>query len=379
MHVTTAVGMARQATADGHNFSGHARPCHHVVPVRDRLTLTPRAYARVTYVALAALGLIVLTGAGVRLTGSGLGCPNWPKCGASYIAPLETHAVIEYGNRLLSGLVGLVVMAAGLLAWRRRPFRRDLAVLGVLPALGVLGQGVLGGLTVEFGLKPGFVMAHFGLSMLLLVAAFALAWRATYERGERPRATDAVSVWAGRALLGFGAVVIFVGTVATAAGPHAGGSGTDDVVDRLMFKGTETLLWTIRSHARLAGALGVAAVAVWFLLRSRGADRQTRRAVTVLAFSLAAQGVTGTIQYHLLNLPPEVVWVHVVGASVAWLSLLWAVAATGRLRAKPSASPVLTGEQAVKTEPSRPGVASGADAAYERELTASRRDPGRGT
>jgi len=174
-------------------------------------------------------------------------------------------------------------------------------------------------------------------------------------------------------------VVIFVGTVATAAGPHAGGSGTDDVVDRLMFKGAETLQWTIRYHARLAGALGVAAVAVWFLLRSRGADRQVRHAVTVLAASLAAQGVTGTIQYHILNLPPEVVWVHVVGASVAWLSLLWAVAAAGRLRAKPSASPVLAGEQAVKTEPSRPGVASDADAAYERELTASRMDAGRGT
>ncbi len=324
--------------------------------MRDRLTLTPRAYARVTYVALAALGLIVLTGAGVRLTGSGLGCPNWPKCGASYVAPLETHAVIEYGNRLLSALVGFVVLAAGLLAWRRRPFRRDLAVLGVPPALGVLGQGVLGGLTVEFGLKPGFVMAHFGLSMLLLVAAFALAWRATYEPGQRPRATDALSVWAVRALMAFGAVVIFVGTVATAAGPHAGGSGTDDVVDRLMFKGAETLQWTIRYHARLAGALGVAAVAVWFLLRARDADRQARRAVTVLAVSLAAQGVTGTIQYHLSNLPPEVVWIHVVGASVAWLSLLWAVAAAGRLRTNPSA--VGASRVAPATGGSTPGAGS---------------------
>ena len=344
--------------------------------MRDRFTLTPRAYRRVTYVALAALGLIVLTGAGVRLTGSGLGCPNWPKCGGGYVAPLETHAVIEYGNRLLSALVGLVVVAAGVLAWRRRPFRRDLALLGLPPALGVLGQGVLGGLTVEFGLKPGFVMAHFGLSMLLLVAAFALAWRATYERGERPRATDAVSVWAVRALLGFGAVVIFVGTVATAAGPHAGGSGTDDVVDRLMFKGAETLQWTIRYHARFAAALGVAAVVVWFLLRARRADRQTRLAVTVLAVSLAAQGVTGTIQYHLFNLPPEVVWVHVVGASVAWLSMLWAVAAAGRLRASPSA--VGTGETAETEEPrwASPDAAPGPEVAYGRELAGSRSDGG---
>src|SRR3979409_1133752 len=96
--------------------------------MRDRLpTISPQTYARVSLVALAALALIVLTGAGVRLTGSGLGCPDWPKCYGRAVAPLETHAIIEYGNRLLSGLVGLAAVAAGLLAFRRPPFRRDLA------------------------------------------------------------------------------------------------------------------------------------------------------------------------------------------------------------------------------------------------------------
>ncbi|HEX2084204.1 MAG TPA: COX15/CtaA family protein, partial [Solirubrobacteraceae bacterium] len=89
--------------------------------MRRRLpTFTPRRVEQLTLFALAALGLIVLTGAAVRLSGSGLGCPNWPKCGDSVVAPLETHAWIEYGNRLASALVGLVSFVAGFAACRRR-------------------------------------------------------------------------------------------------------------------------------------------------------------------------------------------------------------------------------------------------------------------
>src|SRR5919112_3740855 len=167
--------------------------------------LTPKQYSRVAFWALLTLMGIVLTGAGVRLTGSGLGCPDWPKCYGGVAPPLKTHAVIEYGNRILSGLVGLAAVAAGLLAWRRRPFRRDLAIVGALLPLGVVGQAVLGGFTVRHHLAPGFVMGHFALSMLILVAAAALAWRARYEPGERPRSSDRLAVWPVRALLGLGA------------------------------------------------------------------------------------------------------------------------------------------------------------------------------
>src|SRR5437764_10680320 len=117
--------------------------------MRERLpTISPAAYARVTLVALAALSLIVLTGAAVRLTGSGLGCPDWPKCYGRTVAPLESHAIIEFTNRLLSGFVGLAVIAAGALAWFRRPFRGHLALFGALLPLGVIGQAILGGLVV---------------------------------------------------------------------------------------------------------------------------------------------------------------------------------------------------------------------------------------
>jgi cytochrome c oxidase assembly protein subunit 15 len=300
--------------------------------------LTPERYARVTTVALGMLTLIVLTGAAVRLTGSGLGCPDWPRCYGGVAPPLETHAWIEYGNRLLSGLVGLSAVAAGLLAWRRRPFRRDLAAIGALLPLGVLAQAILGGFTVIHHLAPGFVMAHYGLAMLILVAAFALFWRARHEPGSRPRSTDRLTVGATRALLPLGALTIVLGTTATAAGPHAGGAGTGDEIDRLEWFGIDTLEWAIRQHGRLATVLGLAAVGTWWLLRRRGGDAEHVRAITVLCVLLAAQGVVGGVQY-LLELPSEIVWVHVALAAFTWLAVLWAVAAAGRLAPRTAAAP----------------------------------------
>jgi cytochrome c oxidase assembly protein subunit 15 len=294
--------------------------------VRARLSVSPEGYARVAIVALVALAVIVLTGAAVRLSGSGLGCPDWPKCYGRTFAPLETHAVIEYTNRLLSGLVGLTSVAAALLAFLRRPFRRHLALLAVLLPLGVVGQAILGGVTVREHLRPGFVMAHFGLSMLILAAAVALAWRARYDPGARPRATDRLSTWAVRALLPLGALTIFAGTAATAAGPHAGGMAGQRI-NRLDFRGTRTLDWTIHQHARIAVVMGVASVAVWLLLRRRRAAPQLRRAVTVLVGLLALQGVIGFVQY-FTHLPVVLVLVHMLGAvliTVAATRLVWSV------------------------------------------------------
>ena len=149
--------------------------------MRDRLAVTPDQYRKVTYVALAALTLIVLTGAAVRLTDSGLGCPTWPKCYGRVYPPLALHPLIEFGNRAISGLVGIVVAAVTVLAFTRRPFRRDLALLAATLPLGVIAQAVLGGFTVREDLAPGFVMSHFLLSMVILVGAVALAWRATHR------------------------------------------------------------------------------------------------------------------------------------------------------------------------------------------------------
>jgi heme a synthase len=293
------------------------------------MAVTPAQYRRVAYLALGSLTLIVLTGAAVRLTDSGLGCENWPKCGGTPLPPLSTHALIEFGNRAVSGVVGVITVVAAVLAFTRRPFRRDLAILAVLLPLGVVAQAVLGGFTVLNHLAPGFVMAHFSLSLLILVAAFALAWRATYEPGSRPASNDRVGVWSVRALAPLGALTIFAGTAATAAGPHSGGF-TGQVVHRLHFKGADTLTWAIHQHATIAAIFGVAVIGVWFLHRHRGASAAELEALTVLGVLLAAQGLVGSVQYEL-KLPSEMVWVHVMLATFSWLALLWVVAVAGRL------------------------------------------------
>jgi len=311
-----------------------------VATLRDRIRISPERYFLVSAVALVALTVIVFTGAAVRVTGSGLGCPNWPQCyeNGRLVAELNSHAWIEFGNRLFTSFVALSAIAAGLLAFFRTPFRRDLAILGVLLPLGVIGQAVMGGLTVLYGLAPGWVMAHYLLSMTILVAAGALAWRSrpSFGTGEPPAADRATAraIWA---LFAIGAVTIFVGTAATAAGPHAGGSGTGDVVHRFTFKGASTANWIIDRHGVLAAVLGLLAVATWFLARARGANRELRLRLTRVCLLMAVQGVVGIVQFQT-DLPSEIVWVHVALATLLWVGLVLAAMQVGRPSRLPSSS-----------------------------------------
>jgi cytochrome c oxidase assembly protein subunit 15 len=291
----------------------------------------------VTAVALAALALIVLTGAAVRLTGSGLGCPDWPKCYGGATPPLETHAVIEYGNRLLTGFVGLAVIAACVLAFFRVPYRWHLALFGALLPLGVVGQAILGALVVKYHLAPGLVMSHFILSMMLLDAAFALAWCSHFEPSERRRSSDRVGVWSVRALVPLGQLTILAGTIATASGPHAG-AHEGELVHRFTFEGAQTLEWVVQRHAALATAYGLAAIAVWVLLRRPGGDRRALRPLAVVIALLGLQGIVGGLQWSL-ELPSQIVWVHVALAILNWLAMLWTVATAGRLQPRRQSQP----------------------------------------
>jgi heme a synthase len=299
--------------------------------VRTRLRISPEQYFVVSAVALVALTLIVFTGAAVRVTGSGLGCPDWPQCyeNGRLVAELNSHAWIEFGNRLFTSFVALAAGAAGLLAFFRVPFRRDLAILGVLLPLGVIGQAVMGGLTVLYGLAPGWVMGHYLLSMTILVAAGALAWRARPSFGsDEPPVADRATARAVWALFVLGGVTIFAGTAATAAGPHAGGEGTGDVVHRFVFKGASTASWLIDRHGILAGALGALAVATWLLARRRQANAELQLRLTRICVLLAAQGVIGVVQFQL-SLPAEIVWVHVAMATVTWVGIVLAAMQVG--------------------------------------------------
>ena len=325
--------------------------------MRSAIRVSPQRYFVVASVALVALVLIVFTGAAVRVTGSGLGCPDWPNCyeDGRLVAELESHAWIEFGNRLLTGFVGVAAIAAGLLAFVRRPYRRDLVVLGLLLPLGVLGQAFLGGMTVWYGLAPGYVMAHYALSMVILVAAGALAWRArpAFDEADADAVppADRVTARAVWGLFVLGALTIVLGTGATAAGPHAGGSGTGDVVSRLDFKGADTVDWLIGRHGWLATALGIAAVATWWLARRRGADAALRKRLTRICVLMAAQGVLGIVQFQL-EVPAEMVWVHVALATLLWVGLVLAAVQVGRPSRAPA--PGLSAPASPRASAARP-------------------------
>jgi heme a synthase len=304
------------------------------------LTVTPAQYALAAYAAMGAFTLIVLSGAAVRLTGSGLGCPRWPRCYGKVYPPLNTHALIEFSNRMVTIPVTIAAFAAFALAFRRRPYRRDLMLLSALLPLGVLAQAVLGGLTVRGALDYGWVMAHFALSTLVLAAAVALAWRSAHEPGARPRVSDRALVLCARATVALGGLTIFAGTAATASGPHAGGS-PGQRINRLTFHGKGTMDFVIHRHGEIALAFGLAALGVWWLARRSGlADPLVRRSAGATCALIALQGIVGLDQYKT-HLPTELVWVHVSLASLTWLAVLWTACAAGRLqpRTAPSQQP----------------------------------------
>jgi cytochrome c oxidase assembly protein subunit 15 len=305
--------------------------------MRSRLAVTPEQFRTLTYIALGALALIVATGAAVRLTASGLGCPTWPRCYGKVLPPIQTHALIEFGNRALSGFVGVITLVVAGLAFTRTPRRKDLIYLSLALPLGVAAQAVLGGFTVREKLAPGFVMSHFLLSMVILVIAVALAWRATHEPGSRPRSADRTVVRSVRGLVVLSALTVFAGTAATAAGPHSGGL-VGQHIKRLTIEGPDTLQWAIHQHATVGAIFGVAVIGVWLLKRRRGGPIDPLEPLTILGLLLAAQGLVGSTQYEL-RLPAEMVWVHVVLATITWIVSLWAVAVEGRLVPRHAARP----------------------------------------
>lgn len=300
------------------------------------LAVTPAQYAIAAYVAVAAFTLIVLSGAAVRLTSSGLGCPRWPRCYGKVYPPLSTHALIEFSNRMVTIPVSIAAFVAFFLALRRRPYRRDLVWLSALLPLGVLAQAVLGGLTVRGELDYGWVMGHFALSMLVLAAAAALAWRSTHEAGEEPPTSDRGLLLSARAMMVLGGLTIFAGTAATAAGPHAGGS-PGQRINRLDLDGSGTMDFVIHRHGEIALVFGLVALLVWWLARRRGADPLVRRSASATCALIALQGIVGLDQYET-HLPTELVWVHVSLASLTWLAVLWTCFAAGGLQRRTAPS-----------------------------------------
>jgi cytochrome c oxidase assembly protein subunit 15 len=301
--------------------------------LRERYPVSPERYRQFAWAALIALTVIVFTGAAVRLTGSGLGCPTWPKCtDSSLYTSLNTHGAIEFGNRMLTFVVSAAAILAFVGALLRDPYRRDLVRISALLPLGVLAQAALGGATVLYGLTPSWVMAHFALSMIVLIAAVWLVREASSEPADSaPPPTDRIAGIATLSLIPIAFITIVAGTAATGAGPHAGGEGTGDKVVRLKFKGADTLDFLIHIHGALATLLGLCALGVTYIAWRHKAGQRLLEPLVVLCALIAAQGLIGSVQY-TMELPTEIVRFHVATATLTWLAVLWAGFKVGPLK-----------------------------------------------
>lgn len=263
----------------------------------------PTALRRWAVASLAANVLIVVTGGLVRLTGSGLGCPTWPRCtDTSFVShpALGYHGVIEFGNRLLTFVLVAVALLTWLSAWLHRDRgqpRRDLRWLAGGLALGIPVQGVIGGITVLIQLNPYLVSLHLVVSMILISLSVLLVRR---TRSLPPRPARSSAVAASGVAWGLMWVVVLVGTVVTGSGPHAG----DAAVAR---NGFDPALMTHVHAAAVYGAVA-ATVAAVVLLRSGPA-------YALLSLELG-QAAVGLAQYHL-GLPVGLVALHLLGAAAA--------------------------------------------------------------
>jgi heme a synthase len=263
---------------------------------------------------------IVVTGGVVRLTGSGLGCPEWPRCTGSSFVPhraMGIHSAIEFGNRMVTFLVAAVAVATLVLAWRYG--RRSVVRLAFLLALGVPAQAVIGGITVLTDLNPWIVSLHLLVSLAMVGLAVVLLRRLGEGDGP-PRLLVPPGVgWLARAVFGVGWMVLYVGTVVTGSGPHAG-----DVNSPRNGLDPRALSQLHTDLVMLLLGLTVAAVLV---LRSSDAPATVRRAAGTLLVVELAQGTVGFVQY-VTDLPVAVVAVHLLGAALVSAALTWLLVST---------------------------------------------------
>jgi cytochrome c oxidase assembly protein subunit 15 len=279
-------------------------------PVRALLRRpSPATVTRLALIALITNIGIVATGGLVRLTNSGLGCPSWPDCSGSSLIPTEKlpwHKYVEFGNRLLTIAIMAAELAVFIAVLRARTPRKSLRGWAWLTLLGVPAQAVLGGVTVLTNLNPWAVSAHFMLSMSLISAATALWWRSREADGP-PRASVPPLVQR----LGWGSwvvtfVVLYVGTIVTGSGPHAG----DAKAHRTGLKPASVS----QLHADLVMLLVGLAVALAIAVTALGAPAAARYATRWLIAALAFQAAVGFAQY-FSKLPIGLVELHVTGAA----------------------------------------------------------------
>ena len=306
---------------------------------------TPKEFQTICVAALAMLGLIVVTGAAVRLSGSGLGCVDWPNCNDdTFVDVSSKHAEIEQINRVFTFLVAAAVALAAVAAWFRRPRRRDVIVLAGVMLVGIPAQGLVGAVVVWTKLYPATVQLHFVLSMVLVWAAVLLLVRSGEPDAAGPERTRRRSAVVPRVrgrvrLVAFWTgLAVVAGTVVTGTGPHAGDATGDNgkactAGAARRFFGNEcdvngnALVWVSRVHGVVVWITVLITLSLLWLLRRLRHDREVL-AAPVMAWIVTAliQGSLGYVQY-ANGLPVVIVAGHIAGATalVACTAWMWAV------------------------------------------------------
>lgn len=284
-------------------------------------------FRRLAVLALVSLFLIVASGATVRLTGSGLGCESWPRCGETVLPAKDFNAYVEFGNRIAGFLVGVAALAAAFAAWRARVPRRLFVATLALP-LFVLAQGVLGGITVLTELHPLIVMGHFLLSLVALaVAVIVVLGASALARRRAPVAASRRVSFLALALVPVTLVVVVTGAFVTAAGPHSGGEGIERVGN---------LEDAIYVHVRATAVFGVAfLVLVAAVLRRRARLSVAAALAPVVLVLVLLQMVVGEIQWRN-QLPWWLVLVHVMLATAIWMGIVALAAVLARGVSRPA-------------------------------------------
>jgi heme a synthase len=283
---------------------------------------TARSMRRIALAGVIADTAIMSTGAAVRLSSSGLGCPDWPRCSAADVVASKNagqtlfNTWIEFANRLLNFPLVIIAALVFIAAWRFRPQgtrRRDLVWLAAIQPAGVIAQAVIGGIVVLTKLSPAAVSVHFLVSAAIVAAAVVLHVKCS-EGDDPPAAVVRRDLRVLSALLlAVTAVMLAAGTVVTGTGPLAGHADTPRY--KLPLEGVTQL------HADIGWLLAGLAVALVLGLRMSGAPARTRRASWVMLAALGTQGVIGYIQY-FTHLPAGLVWVHVSGSVLVWIAVL---------------------------------------------------------
>jgi len=263
---------------------------------------------------LALVTLIVLTGGAVRLTGSGLGCSDWPDCSTGHLTPaLQFHPLIEFSNRMVTDILVVAVAAAFLAAIFRTPRRRDLIWLSGGLVAGILVQAVIGGIVVLTKLNPYWVMLHLVATLVLVANAVVLVHRSTrdYSPGSGRTLVPRPLLQFQYGILTLLGIVITAGTAATGAGPLAGNAQGQEVAKRIpvAFRDLAEL------HAVLAMLLVGATVGLVVGLHVADIPERVRRAGRMLLVVMVAQAAVGYTQY-FTHLPAALVEVHILGATV---------------------------------------------------------------